>query len=168
MNSEYSGTCAVRRRALETTALGIGAAFVSSGALAQTVQDASAVETVNVTAERTHLTKLPDQILNTPQSIDVIPLQVMQEQGVASLADALKNVPGITLNAGEGGSHGDTVNLRGFSASDDFFLDGQRDTGTYFRDTFNLDAIEVYEGPALDFVWPRLDGRRHKPGLESA
>ena len=58
---------------------------MSSGALAQTVQDASAVETVNVTAERTHLYKLPDEIMNTPQSINVVPPQVMQEQGVASL-----------------------------------------------------------------------------------
>jgi catecholate siderophore receptor len=136
------------RRAFEAATVGLGAVVMSSGALAQTVQDVSAVETINVTAQRTHLDKLPDEIKNTPQSIDVVPLEVMQEQGVASLQDALKNVPGITLNAGEGGAHGDTVNLRGFSASDDFFLDGQRDTGTYFRDTFNTQAIEVYEGPA--------------------
>ena len=137
-----------RRRAFEAATVGFGAVLVSSGALAQTAESAGAVETVNVTAQRTHLSKLPDEIKNTPQSIDVVPLEVMQQQGVASLADALKNVPGITLNAGEGGAHGDTVNLRGFSASDDFFLDGQRDTGTYFRDTFNTEAIEVYEGPA--------------------
>ncbi len=139
-----------RRRTFEAATVGFGAVVLSSGALAQTAQNASAVETINVTAERTHLDKLPYEIKNTPQSIDVVPLGVMQEQGVAeSLAEALKNVPGtVTLNAGEGGSHGDTVNLRGFSASDDFFLDGQRDTGTYFRDTFNTEAIEVYEGPA--------------------
>jgi catecholate siderophore receptor len=137
-----------RRRAFEAATVGLGAVVISSGALAQAAQDISAVETVNVTAQRTHLDKLPDEIKNTPQSIDVIPLEVMQEQGVASLQDALKNIPGITLNAGEGGAHGDTVNLRGFSASDDFFLDGQRDTGTYFRDTFNTETIEVYEGPA--------------------
>ena len=141
-------TSGERRRAFEVATAGLGAVVMSSGALAQQVADASNVETVNVTAQRTHLDKLPDEIKNTPQSIDVIPLEVMQEQGVASLQDALKNVPGITLNAGEGGAHGDTVNLRGFSASDDFFLDGQRDTGTYFRDTFNTETIEVYEGPA--------------------
>ncbi|HLY78373.1 MAG TPA: TonB-dependent siderophore receptor, partial [Caulobacteraceae bacterium] len=65
-----------------------------------------------------------------------------------SLQEALKNVPGVTLNAGEGGSHGDSINLRGFPASDDFFLDGLRDTGFYTRDDFDLDAIEVYKGPA--------------------
>ena len=73
----------------------------------------------------------------------MVPPQVIKEQGVTSLQDALKNVPGITLNAGEGGTHGDLVNLRGFPAGDDYFLDGLRDTGLYNRDTFDLDSIEV-------------------------
>ncbi len=76
------------------------------------------------------------------------PLEVIREQGVSNLQDALKNVPGITLNAGEGGTHGDLVNLRGFSAGDDFFLDGLRDTGLYTRDAFDYDAVEVFKGPA--------------------
>ncbi|HWU27062.1 MAG TPA: TonB-dependent siderophore receptor [Rhizomicrobium sp.] len=135
------------RRALEVATAGFGA-LTASTASGQTLSDSGNIETVNVTARRSHLDKLPDEIKNTAQSINVIPLEIMQQQGVASLQDALKNVPGITLNAGEGGAHGDTVNLRGFSASDDFFLDGQRDTGTYFRDTFDTEIIEVYEGPA--------------------
>src|SRR6202042_3173393 len=104
--------------------------------------------TVTVTAKRTTLDTLTAKVVNTPQSIDVIPHEVISQQGVTSLQDALKNVPGITLNAGEGGSHGDQVNLRGFQASDDFFLDGLRDTGFYTRDAFNLEAVEVYKGPA--------------------
>ena len=55
--------------------------------------------------------------------------------------DALRNVPGITLNAGEGGAHGDSVNLRGLSIPDSFFLDGMRDIGHYQRDTFDEEAI---------------------------
>jgi catecholate siderophore receptor len=143
------------RGALGLATFGItSAAAVTSAfgqATGQTVvasNDPNKIETVNVTARRPSLTKVPDEILNTPQSINVVPLQVMQEQGVTNLQDALKNVPGITLNAGEGGSHGDQVNLRGFSASDDFFLDGLRDTGFYTRDSFNYDALEVYKGPA--------------------
>jgi catecholate siderophore receptor len=85
---------------------------------------------------------------DTPQNVTVVPQQVMTEQAVNNLQDALKNVPGITLNAGEGGTHGDNINLRGFAASDDIFLDGLRDTGFYTRDSFNLDSIEVYKGPA--------------------
>src|SRR6202000_2189267 len=88
------------------------------------------------------------KILDTPQSINVIPAGVIKEQGVSNLADALKNVPGITLNAGEGGTHGDLINLRGFSAGDDYFMDGLRDTGLYDRDAFDYEGIEVYKGPA--------------------
>jgi len=40
------------------------------------------------------------------------------------------------------------VNLRGFSAGDDYFMDGLRDTGLYDRDVFDYEAIEVYKGPA--------------------
>src|SRR6202000_3044479 len=88
------------------------------------------------------------KILDTPQSINVIPAGVIKEQGVSNLADALKNVPGITLNAGEGGTHGDLINLRGFSAGDDYFMDGLRDTGLYDRDVFDYESVEVLKGPA--------------------
>ena len=64
------------------------------------------------------------------------------------MQDALRNVPGITLNSGEGGAHGDSVNLRGLSIPDSFFLDGVRDIGQYQRDTFNSDSIAVLLGPA--------------------
>ncbi len=85
---------------------------------------------------------------DTAQNVTVIPQQVLADQAVNNLQDALKNVPGVTLNAGEGGTHGDNINLRGFAASDDFFLDGLRDTGFYTRDSFNIEGIEVYKGPA--------------------
>jgi catecholate siderophore receptor len=138
------------RTVLGFTSFGVTSAVAISGAFGQTVlaSNDKNVETVNVTARKPSLDKLPEKILNTPQSINVVPLNVIQEQGTTSLQQALKNVPGITLNAGEGGAHGDQVNLRGFSASDDFFLDGLRDTGFYTRDTFDEQAIEVYKGPA--------------------
>ena len=41
-----------------------------------------------------------------PQSITVINSTLMQAQGATSLADALRNVPGITMGAAEGGSIG--------------------------------------------------------------
>ncbi len=101
-----------------------------------------------VTERRTGIDLLPAKILDTPQSINVVPAEVIRQQGLNNLQDALRNVPGITLNAGEGGTHGDLVNLRGFSAGDDYFMDGLRDTGLYDRDTFDYESIEVYKGPA--------------------
>ena len=82
-----------------------------------------------------------------PQSIDTIDKQELVQQNLTLVQDALRNVPGVTLNAGEGGAHGDSINLRGLSIPDSFFLDGVRDIGQYQRDTFNSDSISVLFGP---------------------
>jgi catecholate siderophore receptor len=72
----------------------------------------------------------------------------MDAQGTASLTDALRNVPGITIGGAEGGQIGTNINLRGFSARTDIYLDGMRDRGQYYRDTFYLNSIEVLKGPS--------------------
>ena len=128
---------------LVTTAAG-GKAIADT---ATPAPDPNTVQPLVVTG-RPSIQALTETIQQTPQDINLVSRQVLEEQGVASLQDALRNVPGVTLNAGEGGSHGDSINLRGFPASDDFFLDGLRDTGFYTRDDFNLEALEVYKGPA--------------------
>ncbi len=92
--------------------------------------------------------KLSGDLQNVPQSVNVVSAELMAAQSVTRLEDALKNVPGITLNAGEGAARGDTVNLRGFSAFNDFFLDGIRDAAVYDRDSFNLESVEVVKGPS--------------------
>jgi len=146
----------MKANTLARTALGLSSAGLTSvaaigAAFGQTVaanDTAKSTESVVVTDQKTSYDLIPQKILDTPQTINVVPAEVIKEQGVTSLQDALKNVPGITLNAGEGGTHGDLVNLRGFSAGDDYFLDGLRDTGLYNRDVFNVEAIEVYKGPA--------------------
>jgi catecholate siderophore receptor len=92
--------------------------------------------------------KLPQDLQDTPQSVTVVDEKLMKEQATTRLEEALKNVPGITLNAGEGAARGDTVNLRGFSAFNDFFLDGVRDAAVYMRDSFNLESLEVVKGPS--------------------
>lgn len=137
---------------LACTAIGFTSLAALSGAqgqeLALNTTGVTTVETVVVTDRRTGIDLLPTKILDTPQSINVVPAEVIKQQGLSNLQDALKNVPGITLNAGEGGTHGDLVNLRGFSAGDDYFMDGLRDTGLYDRDTFDYEAVEIYKGPA--------------------
>ncbi len=92
--------------------------------------------------------KLAEDAAKAPQSITVVSHEVLVQQATSRLEDALRNVPGITLNAGEGAARGDTVNLRGFPAFNDFFLDGVRDAAIYTRDSFNLDSVEVLKGPS--------------------
>ncbi len=94
------------------------------------------------------LGKLLAPIIDTPQSIDTISQQVLQDRGVTDFNQALKTVPGITIGAGEFKSLGNSPTIRGFVARDDMFLDGVRDYGDYYRDPFNLESIEVLEGPS--------------------
>lgn len=107
------------------------------------------LEQVTVTGVRPLLSdKLPQSQQDVPQSLTVVSSKLVAEQGATRLTDALKNVPGITLNSGEGAARGDTVNLRGFSAFNDFFLDGIRDAAVYTRDSFDLESVEVVKGPS--------------------
>ena len=86
-----------------------------------------------------------------PQTIEVIPRAVFEEQGATTLSEVLRNVPGISIQAGEGGgassTSGDMFNMRGFNASNSLFVDGVRDDGLIARDVFNLEQVEVFLGP---------------------
>jgi catecholate siderophore receptor len=88
-----------------------------------------------------------------PQTISVIPRSVIEEQGATTLSEVLRNVPGLTIAAGEGGAPaGDNLTLRGFSARNDVFVDGVRDLGPQSRDPFNLEQVEVIKGPQSAFT----------------
>ncbi|HSB95077.1 MAG TPA: catecholate siderophore receptor Fiu, partial [Spongiibacteraceae bacterium] len=94
--------------------------------------------------------KYTQPLLDTPQTVQVIKKEVLQEQGAVSLMEALRNTPGITMQLGENGntSAGDTFQMRGFSTQNSTFVDGIRDLGAVTRDVFNLEQIEVVKGPA--------------------
>ncbi|ARS27343.1 TonB-dependent receptor [Sphingomonas sp. KC8] len=111
-----------------------------------TVEAAAIEDTVKV--ERVESPKATAPLLDTPQTITVISNQTIRQQNLLTLRDALSTIPGITFGAGEGGGgFGDSINLRGYSASNDITQDGVRDSAQYSRtDPFNLQQIEVYNG----------------------
>ena len=92
--------------------------------------------------------KEPAALRDIAQTVNVVNRAVLEAQAANSMTEALRNVPGITISAGEGGAIGDNINLRGFSARTDVFRDGFRDRGQYNRDTFNIEAVEVLKGPS--------------------
>ena len=95
------------------------------------------------------VSKYTQPLLDVPQTVQVITEDLIEDQGATTLREALRNVSGISLQAGEGGQPaGDNLSIRGFSARTDFFIDGIRDFGAYTRDPFNLEQIEVAKGPA--------------------
>jgi catecholate siderophore receptor len=90
---------------------------------------------------------------DVPQSITIVPGRVIEAQGATSLRDVVRNVPGLTVNAGEGGATpGDNFNLRGFTARGDIFVDGVRSEGGYSRETFNVEQVEVTKGPGSAYI----------------
>ena len=153
----------IPKRSFRTSLLAgtaVGLAFLSAGrsASAQSATNSATIELPTLSVEgaaqndyrsdQASLHKLTAPLLDTPQSVDVIPQQLIQDQGVTTLRDTLRNVAGISLAAGEAGAQGDNLTLRGFSARNDIFLDGMRDFGSYYRDAFNYDSVEVLQGPS--------------------
>ncbi len=129
-----------------------GLAFRFTGPTAAIVEVRRVRESVDVqgqTVRTTSSPKLTGPLRDIPQTVTVIGAEVIREQGATTLRDVLRNVPGITMQAGEGGGGlpGDNLTMRGFSASNDIFVDGVRDVGPYTRDTFNLEQVEVVKGP---------------------
>ena len=104
----------------------------------------------NYKAESVANPKYTRPIAETPQTITVIRKEILQEQSATTLADALRNTPGVTMLMGENGntSTGDSIFMRGFDTQGSIFIDGVRDVGTYSRDTFNVEQVEVVKGPA--------------------
>jgi catecholate siderophore receptor len=96
----------------------------------------------------TTLFKLSQSNLDTPTISPTITRQVMEDQAATSLNDVFRNASGISLGAGESSWQGTNLTLRGFNARNDLFLDGIRDFGSYYRDPFNLEEVQVLQGPS--------------------
>lgn len=95
--------------------------------------------------------KFTQTLQDTPQTIEVIGKELLQQQGATTLTEALRNSPGVgTFYAGENGNttSGDAVYMRGFDTSSSIFVDGARDVGSIARDLFNIEQVEVVKGPA--------------------
>ncbi|CAB1277380.1 TonB-dependent receptor [Candidatus Nitrosacidococcus tergens] len=81
---------------------------------------------------------------DTPQSVYVLPKELLRDQNVQSIGDAMRNVPGVTVNLGEGNR--DEVVIRGIDTKFDFFVNGLRDDSEYFRDPYNIEHLDVLKG----------------------
>src|SRR5215469_10066911 len=143
-----------RKPVLARSALGLAAALPAGAALAQqastpvTGVQVTGAETPDYKVDTVSISKLTQPVLDTPQQIESISRQLMQDRGELSLNDALRNASGVSLGAGESSWQGTNLTLRGFNARNDMYLDGMRDFGSYYRDPFNLEQVQVLEGPS--------------------
>lgn len=109
--------------------------------------------TIQVTAENTNryaaaststATKTNTLLRDVPQSITVITNELIKDQSVRSIGDAVRYVPGVGISQGEGNR--DALVFRGNRSTGDFFTDGIRDDVEYYRDLYNMERIEVLKG----------------------
>jgi iron complex outermembrane receptor protein len=94
-------------------------------------------------------TRTDTPIRDIPQSIQVIPQQVLEDQQVIQLDEALRNVSGVTSGGTSGGA-ATNFNIRGFSDAP-ILRDGFREYGDGYQgsaETANLERVEVLKGPA--------------------
>jgi catecholate siderophore receptor len=110
--------------------------------------DSDLDELLVIGARTVDLPLLTQPIIDTPQTITTVPEEVIQLQAATDLRDILRNDPSVSRHADEDNAQGTNVYIRGFSARYDLYLDGQLDVGSYYRDPFNLEAVEVLTGPS--------------------
>ncbi len=97
-----------------------------------------------VTEDGSTATKTPTPLIDVPQTIAVITNDQLQDQAITQLGEALRYVPGVSLETGEG--HRDEIFIRGQETTADFYLDGLRDDAQYYRSLYNVERIEVLKG----------------------
>nr|WP_138498423.1 TonB-dependent siderophore receptor [Nostoc sp. PA-18-2419] len=95
--------------------------------------------------DATTATKTDTPLRDIPQSIQVIPRQIIDDQKTIRLRDILQNVSGVTPGAGYQNSF-DRVRIRGFT-QETTFRDGIRDNFPS-TDFANVERVEVLKGPA--------------------
>ncbi|WP_219615027.1 TonB-dependent receptor [Aeromonas salmonicida] len=124
--------------------LGVALLALSAGARAED-------ETMTVVGKRSQheevatATRTNTSAKLVPQAIDSVKASELTAFGQPTLSEALTGIPGVNAS---GDTRFDSVNIRGFSASNDFYLDGFRDDMQYTRDLGNIERVEVLKGPA--------------------
>lgn len=141
-----AGAAASAQQAEPAPSSGAAAAPVATMREVRVQADRSAEDAAYNAPTSASGTKTEAALRDVPQTINVVPRQVLRDQGATSMQDALRNVAGVGLSTGDG--QRDQVSIRGFTSIGDQFVDGFRDDALYFRDLSNIDRVEVIKGPA--------------------
>ena len=136
-------------------ALAAPGAFLPVAAQAQASGSPATLSPVKVQGDRGEEYKVNEAsqakftapLLDTPKSVQVIPQAIIRDTNATSLEDVLRNSPGITFGAGEGGQPlADRPFIRGASSASNIYVDGIRDAGGQTREVFDLESVEIIRG----------------------
>lgn len=98
--------------------------------------------------DKSSSSKVVQDLVDTPQTIQVITKKVMEEQKATTLQEALRNTPGVTLLLGEQGNTNtkNNISMRGFDVNSSIYKDGVKDLSAATKDMFNTEAVEITKG----------------------
>ena len=99
-----------------------------------------------VAEDGTTATRTDTPLKDVPQSIQIVPQQVIEDQQATSLQETTRNVSGV-FQGNTFGASLDNFIIRGFE-QEVFLQDGFRDPTRRTRETTNLERVEVLKGPA--------------------
>jgi catecholate siderophore receptor len=100
-------------------------------------------------------TRTPTPLRDVPQAVTVVSRELIADQGMQSMADVARYVPGVTMGQGEGNR--DQVTIRGNNSTSTFFVNGVRDDVQYFRDLYYVVRVEALKG-RKGLIFGRVSG----------
>src|SRR5690349_16120814 len=86
------------------TGTGIGYHLTGPDEVVLEIQGIATSVDVTDTSVEVSLPIFTQRLVDTPQSIDIVPQHVIQDQGATTLRETLRDVAGISIAAGEGGA----------------------------------------------------------------
>lgn len=131
---------------------------VNTAVEAETKIEADALPEVSVTKGRIRAgapqdaarsgSKTDTPLRDVPASVAVVPVEILREQGVQTMNDAMRNVSSVQPQHGGGYGYANSYNSRGLSINflRDDLPDGTAQNG-YFRTMYDIERIEVLKGP---------------------
>ncbi|WP_299402825.1 TonB-dependent siderophore receptor [Acaryochloris sp. IP29b_bin.148] len=141
-----TGTDAPPIAEVTSSASGLVFAITPETVSAESVEDEEEELEITVTAERI---SSDTTILDTPASVQIIPREVFEEQGITKFSDALRLTPGVSQRTAPN-SNVNSVNIRGFSVNSPSLRNGVPEALAFSlpRDLSNVERLEVLSGPA--------------------
>ncbi|RLZ09985.1 TonB-dependent siderophore receptor [Acinetobacter sp. 2JN-4] len=142
------------RKKFVSSAIASSLSMIATTAIAQDKSQVVQLPTIHAEAtvdelkvDKSANAKYVAPLKDTPKTISVLSQKLLKETNSNTLLEALRNEPGITLGAGEGGApYTDIPYIRGYNGQSAIYVDGVRNSTTQNRDMFAIDQVEITKG----------------------
>ena len=137
------------------TALMCSCQLAYAESAAKNQQEEDSIETISVVGttqsryiikESSSLTGFNLDFLELPRVVDIIPEQLILDQKITELSEALRNTPGVSLGDGFGGTNDDFL-VRGFRRNA-VYRNGFRRSTNFKTNLSNVEYTQIIKGPA--------------------